>query len=778
MNERSLRTLEFTKVRQRLTQYTFFSASQALASRLEPSADQEWVRERQAETTQAKMLLSLTPNASVGAARDITSLVTRAEKGTILEPIELLDIVATLTAGKNIRNAINQITREVPNLAKLASQITDCPAIEKSVVRCISNRGEVLDTASLSLRRIRQEMQTAHDRLLRRLEEYLESPQTRPLLQEPIITMRDGRYVIPVKSESRNGVPGIVHDQSGSGATVFIEPMLTVEQNNRWRQLQLEERDEVEKILLDLSSEVAEYAGWLRGNVTALASLDLALAKARYSIGTHSVEPVLLDAGSSSRIDLRKARHPLLIGDVVPIDLNISGDTSIVIITGPNTGGKTVALKTAGLLALMAQAGLHIPAGDGSALRVFDEVFADIGDEQSLEQSLSTFSSHLVNIIELINVVDNRSLVILDEIGAGTDPTEGSSLARAILNRLIAIGTTSIVATHYPELKAYAHNTKGVQNASVEFDQDTLAPTYKLSIGLPGRSNALAIASRLGLDPAIIADATTMVSPDHMQVEALLGRIQDEYEAARATTLAIEQSKEEVENLKQQLETELHNIEEERERVWEEARDLAETELQEVRDRLRAILAGTKGTAREAVTKAAAEVRAFPKVIDTHLPKPKSRQRRRELRAGGMVAIRSLQQTGRLLAEMGDGDVEVQIGGFRVRVPIRELECADQQDRVMPVYHRAASFERQVPDEIEVRGWTVEQVLPVLDQYLNDAYLASMPQVRIVHGKGTGTLRRVVREQLSASPMVDSFYTADVKAGGEGVTVAVLSNHG
>jgi DNA mismatch repair protein MutS2 len=695
-----------------------------------------------------------------------------------LEPIELLDVVATLTAGRNIRNAINHISKEVPNLAKIASQITDCPAIEKSVVRCISNRGEVLDTASFALRRIRQEMQTAHDRLLRRLEEYLESPQTRPLLQEPIITMRDGRYVIPVKSESRGGVPGIVHDQSGSGATVFIEPMLTVEQNNRWRQLQLEERDEVERILLELSSEVANCAGWLRGNVAALASLDLALAKARYSIGTHSVEPVLVEAGGLPRIDLRKARHPLLVGEVIPIDLTISGDISTVIITGPNTGGKTVALKTAGLLALMAQAGLHIPAGEGSALRVFDEIFADIGDEQSLEQSLSTFSSHLVNIIDLINSVDNRSLVILDELGAGTDPTEGSALARAILNRLIQIGTTSLVATHYPELKAYAHTTKGVQNASVEFDPDTLAPTYRLSIGLPGRSNALAIASRLGLDPAIIADATTMVSPDHIQVEALLGRIQNEYEAARAATHVIEQSKEELESLRQQLETELHNIEEERERIWEEARELAETELREVRDRLRAILAATRGATREEVTKAAAEVRVFPKVIETHLPKPISRRGQSELRNGDLVAIRSLQQTGKLLAEVGDGDAEVQIGGFRVRVPVRDIERADRQEGFTPVYHRTASFERQVPDEIEVRGWTVEQVLPVLDQYLNDAYLAGTPQVRIVHGKGTGTLRRVVREQLSASPLVDSFHTADVKAGGEGVTVAVLSNHG
>lgn len=778
MNEHSLRTLEFTKIRQRLAQYTFFSASQALALALQPSTDRQAVAARLAETTEAARLLSVHSSASVGAARDVTDLATRAEKGGIIEPVELLDIVSTLAAGRVLRNIVSRQARELPRLARMAGKIVDAPRLEQAVVRCISKRGEILDTATPALQRIRNELKAAHDRLLRRLEDLIQSAEFRTMVQEPIITMRDGRYVIPVKAEFRGEVPGIVHDQSGSGATVFVEPMVTVDQNNRWRQLQLEERDEIERILRDLATEVSAAADILRANVAALAELDVALAKARYSAAIGGVEPQLAPADQSRPLlDLRDARHPLLVGNVVPISVRLGEEVWALVITGPNTGGKTVALKTVGLLTLMAQAGLHIPAAEGSQVRIFRGVYADIGDEQSIEQSLSTFSSHLTNIIGILKEADAESLVLLDELGAGTDPAEGSALARAILLRMLLVGATSIIATHYPELKAFAHSTPGVQNASVEFDPETLAPTYRLTIGLPGRSNALAIASRLGLDPAILSEARSMLNPDHAQTEALLTRLQDEYEAARSEREAARREREEAEQLRTSLSQDWEHIEDERARICEEARATVEAELRDVRQRLRAALAAAESASRPEILRAAAEVRALPEVLETRLAPPRPRRLTAALQPGDAVRIKSLHQSGRLLSEPMDGDVEVQLGSFRVRVPVREIEKEEahapaDQSPFIPL----PGSDRYVPPEIEVRGWRVEEVLPVLEQYLNDAYLAGLPQVRIIHGKGTGVLRQVVRERLTASPLVKSFHTAAPREGGEGVTVAVMAN--
>ncbi len=781
MNEHTLRTLEFTKIRQRLAQYTFFSASQALVLRLQPSSDRQYIVARLAETSEAVHLLQVHPNASVGAARDISELAVRSQKGGIVEPVELLDIVSTLAAGRNIRNTITHQARELPRLARIAGRVVDAPRLEGAVARCISKRGEVLDSATPNLRRIRNELKIAHDRLLRRLEEMIQSPDFRSMVQEPIITMRDGRYVVPVKAEFRGEMPGIVHDQSGSGATVFVEPMVTVDQNNRWRQLQLEERDEVERILRELASEVSAVADSLIGNVAALADLDMALAKARYSIAIRGVEPELAVAGPGQPrplLRLREARHPLLVGNVVPISVQLGDDVTMLIITGPNTGGKTVALKTVGLLTLMAQAGLHIPAAEGSQVRVLRAIYADIGDEQSIEQSLSTFSSHLTNIIGILREADADSLVLLDELGAGTDPAEGSALARAILQRLLRVGAICMVATHYPELKAFAHSTPGVENASEEFDPDTLAPTYRLTIGLPGRSNALAIASRLGLDPGILEEARNLLAPDHAQTEALLTRLQEEYDAAHADRQAAQQERQEAEELRSSLSREWEQIEDQRERICEEARSTAEAELREVRERLKAALSAAETASRPEILRAAAEVRSLPEVIEARLPTPPRRRHvTAALRLGDTVRIKSLHQSGKLLSVPEDGDVEVQLGSFRLRVPVRDVEKddvhtpADQSPYVPP-----PGSDRYVPPEIEVRGWRVEEVIPVLEQYLNDAYLAGLPQVRIVHGKGTGVLRQVVRERLTASPLVQSFHTAPLREGGEGVTVAVLAN--
>ncbi|HIC93079.1 MAG TPA: hypothetical protein EYP09_02360, partial [Anaerolineae bacterium] len=518
----------------RLAEHTSFSAGRELALGLRPSTDPAEVRRRQGETSEARRLLALRGDLSLGGAHDVRPLVKNARREAVLLPTELLDIRDTLVRGRTLRRAILRLSDQFPLLADIAARIEECPRLVSEIARCINERAEVVDGASPDLARVRRELRETHRRLLDKLERIISSPSTAPFLQEPIITQREGRYVIPLKADFKGRIPGLVHDVSASGATLFIEPLATLELGNRWRELQVEEEREVRRVLAALSALVAEEGERVEHTVEALAELDLAFAKAKYAEELKAVEPKLVSWKAPRRpasncqhpgstIDLRKARHPLLDpATVVPIDVHLSDDYFILVITGPNTGGKTVSLKTVGLLALMAQCGLHIPAAEGSALSVFSGIYADIGDEQSIEQNLSTFSSHLNNIVDILRRADRRSLVLLDELGAGTDPSEGSALARAILSHLLERRITTFVATHYPELKVFAHATPGVENACVEFDLETLAPTYKLSIGLPGRSNALAIASRLGLASGIVDRAREMVPPQSLEAEGLL----------------------------------------------------------------------------------------------------------------------------------------------------------------------------------------------------------------------------------------------------------------
>ncbi|MCS7219761.1 MAG: endonuclease MutS2, partial [Anaerolineae bacterium] len=563
MDAKTLHTLEFDKIRARLAEYTSFSAGRELALALQPTDDLRLAREWLAETTEARALLAQKTDVHLGGVRDVRSLLPLAERAMTLVPTDLLDIRHMLMRARAIRRSLTRLSGQFPRLAEIAARIEPCDSLVDEIGRCISERGEVLDAASPALARIRSEKRIVHTRLMNLLERLVASPEYAPYLQEAIITQRQGRYVIPLRVEFKGRIPGLVHDQSTSGATLFIEPLAAVELNNRWREKELEEEQEIRRILMALTELVADEAPYIRQTVEALASLDLIFAKARYAEQLAAIEPELVPfqmrdhrrqgrARNSNKrqgepevvlhpgsvIDLRRARHPLLNPDtVVPIDVHLGDDYFILVITGPNTGGKTVTLKTVGLLALMAQAGLHIPAAPGSRLSLFTNIYADIGDEQSIEQSLSTFSSHMSNIIRILADADEHSLVLLDELGAGTDPEEGSALARALLSHLLQRRITTLATTHYSELKLYAHNTPGVRNASVEFDMETLAPTYELSIGLPGRSNALAIARRLGLDPEIVATAEAMVSPTSLQADALLAEIQrarNEAQAARA----------------------------------------------------------------------------------------------------------------------------------------------------------------------------------------------------------------------------------------------------
>jgi len=805
MNQKTLQTLEFPKILEQLAGYTAFAASHELARALHPTTDLAEAQRRQRATSEARRLMDLKPNISIGGARDVRDLVRRANIGAALEPPEFLDILATLQSARTLRQVIVKLGG-LPTLAETAQTIQDCPVLEREITRCITERGEVADDASPALKRIRSELNVAHNRLLDRLNDMIVSQGLQHLLQEPLITLRDDRYVLPIRAEFKGQFRGIVHDQSLSGATLFMEPLATVELQNRWRELQLEEQREVVRILRELAKRVASDGQIILTNVSALAELDLAIAKARYANAIRGVEPQLVSSKfqvSSStlgnvepgtwNLELINARHPLLDpATVVPISLHLGRDFIILVITGPNTGGKTVTLKTVGLLSLMAQAGLHIPAAEGSRVPVFQGIYADIGDEQSIEQSLSTFSSHLTNIVEIFKLADSRSLVLLDELGAGTDPVEGSALARSILSRLLARRAMTLVATHYAELKAYAYTTPGVENASVEFDVETLSPTYRLSIGLPGRSNALAIASRLGLDQDIIEEARALLSPTQVRVETLLQEIQRDRDEAAAHLAATQAAREDAEKIQRRLNSELRQLEESRQELRAQARAAAEAELADVRQRLRQLLAELEATirreqvavAREQATATLEEVKQLQQEVAALPPLARPPElvpvAPGELRLGSTVWVKSFGQAGEVMALPDEhGQVEVQIGAFRTTVPVDDLEVRGvkpqaprREAEARPARLEAAPL---VDLQLDLRGLRAEEVTPVLDKYLNDAYLAGMPFVRIVHGKGTGVLRQVVRDMVAKHPLVKTFHTAEQHEGGEGATVVVLA---
>jgi DNA mismatch repair protein MutS2 len=793
MHEKSMQTLEYPKILERLAREAAFSASKERVLALEPATTLEEVRERQAYTSEAARLLSMQADADVRGARDIRPFVTRAAREGVLTPNELLEVLTTLRSAAHVARLLERLNEEdFPRLRRLGAALPLRPQLIRRIEETINEDGEILDTASPLLRRLRFDIRSATQRLQERLRALVN--ELAPALQEPIITIRNERYVVPVKVENRNLVRGIVHDQSSSGATLFIEPLVIVEMNNRLRQLQIEERREIERILRVLSQEIGREAEALTALVELLAEFDLHLAKARYSRLLHCCEPRLNGEG---RIMLRGARHPLLSGRVVPIDFHIGRDFSMVVITGPNTGGKTVALKTVGLLTLMAQAGLHIPAEEGSEMAVFADVFADIGDEQSIEQNLSTFSSHLSRIIEIVRHIKESGqaplLVLLDEVGAGTDPSEGSALARAILSFLLERGITTVATTHYTELKAFAHEQPGAVNASVEFDLETLSPTYHLSIGLPGRSNALAIAARLGLDEEIIARAREFLGSAGVRMETLLEGLQSERKALADERFHLSMERAAVEHEQRRLEEERRRLESERVRILNEARAQARREVEEVQAalaRLKADISRVNLT-RERLEQARRQARALDERL-TPLAEPagarEPQQPREEeagpLKVGDLVRVLTMGQTAEVVGLWPErAEAEVQMGALRLRVGLEHLRrlggraaAAEHQPGRAPAVVLPSLEERpEVAMQLDMRGWRVEQALEELESYLNDAALAGMSSVRIVHGKGTGALRAAVREHLAHHPLVKSFTSAPPREGGDGVTVVSLS---
>lgn len=791
MHTKSLTTLEYPKIIERLAAETAFSASREMAQALQPTNDISEAQRRQAYTAEARLLLDLRPDAGIRGARDVRPQTRAAERGKTLAPAELLDILATLRSSTHVYRLITRLEDGFPLLKELAGDLPQRPQLETRIADSISEEGEVLDSASPRLRQLRLEIRAAQQRLQERLGTLVN--EFRTALQEPIITMRSDRYVLPVRAEARGQVRGIVHDQSGSGATVFVEPLVVVEMNNRLRQLQIEERQEVERILAELSDMVGREGPYIVLAVELLAEIDLNFAKARYASLVRGSAPKLNTEG---RLHLRQARHPLLTGKVVPIDFWLGEGARMVVITGPNTGGKTVALKTVGLLALMAMSGLHIPANDDSDVPVYHDIFADIGDEQSIEQSLSTFSSHLSRIVDILRDATPDSLVLLDELGAGTDPSEGSALARAILSHLLDRNVETVATTHYSELKAFAHERPGVDNASVEFDVETLSPTYRLTIGLPGRSNAIAIASRLGLPSEIIEAGREFLGTEGVQMESLLSNLAEERKVAADERYRLSMERAEAEYQRKEVERMRRETEEERERILNAAReksrreaDAAQAELARIRTQMRRQMTEERlEQLRERARKV--EERNAPVVAR---PRPAAESAAGEavgdageLQAGDQVRVLSLRQTGEVMAAANArGEVEVQVGPMRMRVAASNLERLSKRKARAEANTTGSAYPKLVTlpsrdestaaeTQLDLRGWRVEDALSEVDSYLNDAAMTGLTSVRLLHGKGTGALRQAIREQLRHHPLVKKVESAAPREGGDGITVVTL----
>lgn len=780
MNPKTLSLLEYDKIIARLENYCAFSASMELTRKLKPTPSCKKAEHRQAETSEAHKLLSIRESVSVGGARDVRPQVDLASRGGVLETQPLLDIKATLISARRLKNLFEKGDVEgepFPRLRKIAEQLPPPLGLVDAISHTVSEKGEILDSASPKLASLRRERRVAHDRLMSKLQKIISNANNAKALQDAIITQRDGRYVIPLQAQFKGQIKGVIHDQSSSGATFFIEPLSTVEMNNKIRELALAERDEERRVLTELCEKIGAEAESIKAGVEALARLDLAFAKAKFSEDLQGVAPLF---GQSFK--LTQARHPLLNPvSVVPLDIVLDDETRALVITGPNTGGKTLTLKTMGLLALMAQAGLHIPAQSGSSLPCFDAVYADIGDEQSIEQSLSTFSGHIKNISKILKKADENSLVIFDELGAGTDPQEGAALARAILAALLEKNALSAIATHYPELKTYAHSTEKVVNASLEFDLHTLRPTYKLTIGLPGRSNALAIAQRLGLDPKVIDAAKQDIDPNEMRADDLLDDIHRQRKFARKDRQKAQKARIEIHRLKRELTEQRENIEEERRKILDQARDQAEKQLEAAQAEIQALKRRLQEAEKplEEIEDVEEEIRQLEEKIPQPLPQKKEKvSRKQESEIGGKaevgdtVQVRSLGTKG-TVTTLGKKEIEVQVGALRMWAKRRDVRLVKKatKEETAPSPKIVAPPLAPPKMELDLRGERAEDALDLLTQYIDQAYLAEMPFVRIVHGKGTGRLREVVRNALRRNSQVKSFEEGQEKEGGSGVTV-------
>ncbi len=790
MNTKVFKTLEYNKILEKLSGFAAAPETKKRALELIPSTDLEEINHLQETTKDALSRLYKSSQLSFSGLQNINGSLKRLSIGGSLNMAELLQVSSLLEVAKRAKayDCSDRNEEKTDSISPLFAEIEPLTNLHDEIKRCILSEDEVADDASPELFKIRKSIRGMSDRIHAQLSSLMNNTTTRSYLQDAIVTMRDGRYCLPVRADAKSNVPGMVHDQSSSGSTLFIEPMAVVNLNNELKELYIKEKEEINVILARLSEMVAMNEAALRSDYTVLSELDFIFAKANLAKSYNGMAPQFNTRGY---INIRKGRHPLLDPKkVVPIDVYLGDSFRQLIVTGPNTGGKTVSLKTVGLLTLMGQAGLHIPAGDRSELAIFEEVFADIGDEQSIEQNLSTFSSHMVNIVNILERADDRSLCLFDELCAGTDPTEGAALAISILHKLHLYGAIVMGTTHYSELKVYALTTEGSENACCEFDVETLSPTYRLLIGIPGKSNAFAISSKLGLDDSIIEDAKGRLNTKDIEFEDVLSNLESSRITIEKEQAEIARYKEEIEDLKKKLESKHERLDQNKEKILRNANEEAARILKEAKDladeTIRNFNKYGKGSAdmaqmekertalRNKLSEKEKKLSGIKQITENHaVPK--------KLRIGDTVKVLSMNLKGTVhTLPDAKGNLFVQMGILRSQVNIKDLVLIDE-DVLSPNKKYGAggskikmSKSASISTEINLIGMLVDEAIPKLDKYLDDAYIAHLPSVRIVHGKGTGALRNAVHQHLKRLSYVKEFHLGEFGEGDAGVTIATF----
>lgn len=788
MNQKALSSLEYPKIIERLIEKASSPMGKELCRKLQPSTDINKIRLMQTQTKDALTRLFQKGSVSFGSVKDIRGSLKRLEIGSSLGIMEILSVCALLENTSRVKAYSRGDRSDLPSdsLDSMFEQLAPLTPLSSEIRRCILSEDEISDDASPALRQVRRNMKVTNDRIHTQLSG-LVNGNARTYLQDSVITMRNGRYCIPVKAEYKGQVPGMIHDQSSTGSTLFIEPMAVVKLNNNMRELELQEQKEIEIILAGLSEQIAEEREAIALNLELMVQLDFIFARAGLAMDMNGSEPVFNEEG---RVLLKKARHPLIPKKkVVPIDIRLGDDFDLLIITGPNTGGKTVSLKTVGLLTLMGQAGLHIPALDRSELALFHEIYADIGDEQSIEQSLSTFSSHMTNIVSFLEKADSRSLVLFDELGAGTDPTEGAALAISILSYLHDKGIRTMATTHYSELKVYALSTPGVENACCEFSVETLRPTYRLLIGIPGKSNAFAISSKLGLSDQIIERAKEQISEQDESFEDVLSSLEENRVTIENERLEIARYKEEIKTLKAQLESRQEKLDAQRDRILRQANEEAHKVLEEAKEYADQTMKlfhkfQKNNVDTSAVERERQELRKRMNKAEKNMSdrqetkKPKKLLTAKDIRPGDSVKVLSMNLKGTVGSRPDSkGFLFVQMGIIRSKVHLSDLELVDEPVITTPSLQKTGagkirmSKSASVSTEINLLGRTVDEAIAELDKYLDDAYIAHLKSVRIVHGKGTGALRKGIHDYLRRQKHVSSFRLGEFGEGDAGVTI-------
>ena len=791
MKEKTLNVLEYGKIIGMLEEQAGSEMTKKVISELKPVYDVREIREKQEETTEAVRLIRTKGPLPVGGFYDISGSVSFARKGGTLTMAQLLRILYNMkTADRIVTFMKGEDVPELPLIDSIVEILVVHKDLMNEIDRCILSEDEMADNASSELRTIRRAIVRQKDAVKAKMNHILNSSENRSALQDAIVTIRNGRYVIPVKQEHKSQVPGIVHDQSSSGATLFIEPQVIVNLNNELRQLEIDEQTEINRILTELSEAVSEYYHDLINNQKLLLDLDLFMAKGRLSIEMDGEEPQINDEGI---LNLRKASHPLIDKKkVVPIDIAIGEEYRTLVVTGPNTGGKTVTLKTAGLLSLMAQTGLHIPVAPGSKVPLYREVFADIGDEQSIEQSLSTFSSHMSNIVEIMKEADSECLVLLDELGAGTDPTEGAALAIAILEDLAAKGACSIATTHYTELKKFAIQTEGVENASMEFDVETLSPTYKLTIGLPGKSNAFEISRKLGLPEDITERAVSLLEGGDIAFEEVIASIEEDKKKAEEERVEAIRLTDEIRRQKEELEKEAAKLEKQRRRELEEAKEEARSIVREAKEVSEEVKEELKELAKlESLGERNKRFDAGRRRLREIEKKNRNTIKREtndkpvdpdQLKIGDRVKILTLGQNGEVISLPDDkGDLQVQVGIMKIGVNVTDLMLiGDSVPRTKGKSSRYGSLYKKkaqvVSTSIDVRGKNLDDAVMDVEKYIDDAFISGLHEVTIIHGRGEGILSKGIRAELRKHKNVKEYRRGGYNEGGDGVTVVKLKN--